>query len=102
MAELLHLGDSVLFEHRLDAEALRLHDPPLMPVFGSAVGDAAKDLFLGLRASSKPRLLLEFDRLAFDLVDDRVDARLMGQARRMTAQRLPIDDERHLDDLRVG
>ena len=102
VAELLHLGHRVLLEHRLDREALRLDDPSLVRRLRGSVRDPPQDLFLGLRAGTQARFALEVDRLAFDLVHDRVDACLVRQGSGVAAQRLPVDDERDLHDLRVG
>ena len=102
VAELLHLGHRVLLEHRLDSEALRLDDPSLVRRLRGSVRDPPQDLFLGLRAGTQARFALEVDRLAFDLVHDRVDACLVRQGSGVAAQRPPVDDERDLHDLRVG
>ena len=82
VAEVLHRRDGVLLEHRLDGEALGLHDLALVAGLGGPVGDLAEDRLLLLRTRPDPRLLLVVDRLALDLVDDGVERRLVRARRR--------------------
>ena len=102
VAELLHPGDGVLFEHRLDREAFRLHDPALGSALRRAVGDLAEEDLLLVGAGPDPRLLEVVDGAALELVDDLVDPGPMGLGRRMGPQRSAIDHERDLDDVRDG
>ena len=76
VAEILHLRDGVLHEHRLDREALRLHHASLACRFGGPVGDPAENLFLLDGSGTEARLALVVDRSSLDLVDDDVEARL--------------------------
>jgi hypothetical protein len=101
VAQLVHAGERVLLEHRLDREPLDLDDAPILGAVGRAVGDPTEDGLLLDRASPESGLLLEVDRAALDLVDDRVDARLVRRRGGMATQRPSVDDEGDLDDVRV-
>src|SRR5438874_33384 len=46
VAELLHLGERIFLEHRLDREALDLHDAAFPPRLGRPVGEAPQELLL--------------------------------------------------------
>src|SRR3954469_14558592 len=46
VAEVVHRADRILLEHRLDREALGLHDPDLAPGATVTVGESPEDLLL--------------------------------------------------------
>jgi hypothetical protein len=100
VAELLHRGDGILLEHRLDGEALDLDDPGFPARSLGAVGETAEDLLLLLRSGSKPWLLLVLDRLALGLVDDVIERLLVARTGRSSAKHLTVDDQRDLGDVR--
>jgi len=87
VTQLLHLRRSVLFEHRLDREPLRLDDLVFALVRGRAVGDPPENLLLLLGAGPDPGLLAMVDRPALELVDDLVDPGPMARRGRVSAQR---------------
>ena len=101
MPKVLHRGDRVLLEHRLDREALRLDDAALGPTIGGAVRDAAQELLLLDRPGANPRLLLEVDRLALHLVDDDVQGGLVRGARGGGVDRVSVDHQGDVHDVRV-
>jgi hypothetical protein len=78
VAELVHRGDGVLLEHRLDVEALDLDHARVASGASEAVGGAAEDLLLLLGPGAQARLLLVLDRLPFGLVDDVVERLLVA------------------------
>src|SRR5207342_926708 len=57
VAEVLHPGNGVLLEHRLDREALRLHDPTLAGRLGGPVREVAEDGLLLVGPRPDPGLL---------------------------------------------
>src|SRR6476646_6486622 len=61
VAEVLHPGDRVLLEHRLDGEALRLHDPPLAGRLRGPVREVAEDRLLLIGPGPDPVLLAMVD-----------------------------------------
>ena len=68
---------------------------------GRAVRDLAEDLLLLLRPGADAGLLLEVDRLPLDLVHHDVQRRLVGGAGRVALERLAVDDEGDVRDVRV-
>jgi hypothetical protein len=101
VAELVHARQGVLLEHRLDREALDLDDLALPIALGGAVGDAAQDRLLLVRAGADARLLLEIDQLSLELVDDDVDAGLVRYRRGVPMERPTARDEGHVHEVRV-
>src|SRR6185369_4022095 len=101
MPELLHRGDGVLLEHRLDRETLGLDDASLATRIGGPIRDVTEDPLLLLRSVPEPWLLLVVDRLAFDLVDDIIEGRLVAATDRVTPERATVDDERDLGDVGI-
>ena len=67
-----------------------------------AVRDLAEELLLLLRAGPDAGLLLEVDGLPLDLVHHGVERGLVRGARRAALERLAVDDERDVRDVRVG
>src|SRR5438067_4620045 len=72
VAELLHLGECIFLEHRLDREALDLHDAAFPPGLGRPVREAPQELLLLNGAVTQARLLLPVDGLPLDPIDDHV------------------------------
>src|SRR5439155_5945806 len=101
VAQLLHPGECVLLEHRLDVEPLHLDDARVATGLGGAVGDAPQDRLLLRRPGAEPRLGLVVDGASLEPVDDDVDAGLVGLLRGVAAQCSPIDDEADVDDVRL-
>jgi hypothetical protein len=100
--ELLHPGDRVLLEHRLDREALHLHDLALARRALGTIREPAQDLLLLIGAAAESRLLLVADRLALDLVDDVIERLLVARSRGSAAEQMPVDAQRDLGEVRVG
>src|SRR6266550_82851 len=101
MTELGHPAGGVLLEHRLDGEALRLDDPGLAAGLGRAVGEPAEQLLLLHVPGANPRLLAMVDCAALELVDHLVDAGCVTDGGGVGPQRPAVDDQRHLDDVRI-
>ncbi len=109
MAELLHLGDGVLVEHRRHVEALRLHDlraTAVLRLVGRAGLDrpeplAMQDRFDLVRVplAQALRPLLGADHLALELVDHHVERGDRRRAGRRRAQDVAVVAERDLGDL---
>src|SRR3954454_22413782 len=70
VAEVVHRADGVLFEHRLDREALCFDHPPPAARPAVTVREPPEDLLLLLRPGTQTGLLLVVDGLPLDLVDD--------------------------------
>ncbi len=101
MPQLGHRREGVLLEHRLDVEALRLDHAGLAPGLGGAVSKSAQQPLLLLGAGADPWPLLPLHGLALDLVDDRVERRLVAHAGRVRVDRATVDHQRDLGDMGI-
>ena len=101
MTELGHPAGGIFLEHRLDGEALRLDDAGLAAGLRRAVGEPAQEVLFLHVPGADPWLLAMVDRPALEFVDDLVDAGRVTDGRGVGPQRPAVDDQRHLDDVRV-
>src|SRR4051794_10945304 len=102
VAEVVHRADGVLFEHRLDREALGLDDPHLAPRTAVTVREPPEDLLLLLRPGTQTGLLLVVDGLPLDLVDDVVERLLVARSGGSAPKHLTVDHEADFGDMGGG
>src|SRR5450631_1906949 len=108
VAQLFHSFKRVFFEHWLDGKTLGLDDCLARLGLGLGAGFVGRRLRFGnspgprfLYTNLATRFLSGVDYLAFDAIDHGIQACLVRWPGGMAAQRLTVDGERDLRNLRV-